>query len=179
MFNIDLDQTPVVLFSMVLFNKTQFTTNLSQGIEYVKNNQTIEGYWNCTYYYGPYYGTFISLRLLAAYGNSSNQLERGYQFLINSQHTDGGWGRDSSSNPLDTALAVLSLTYLQKKGFNTNFYTKTGVNYLLDTQFSNGSWEIIPFWGPMYAPYIHYQSHAMTTLFALKALVRVHITNLF
>jgi squalene cyclase len=168
----DLDQTSVVLYSMFLFNSTKYATNLSRGVGYVRTNQSSEGYWNCTYYYGPFYGTFISTRLLAAYGNSSNQLQQSYQFLLNSQNTDGGWGRDLSSNPLDTAFAILALTYLRKIGFDITPSTNNGINYLIGSQFSNGTWAIVPFWGPMYPPYNIYQSHAMTTLFALKALVR-------
>lgn len=175
----DLDQTSVVLYSMFLFNSTKYSTNLSQGVDFIKNNQTIEGYWNCTYYYGPYYGTFISVRLLSAFGNSSIQLERSFQFLINSQHNDWGWGRDSLSNPLDTAFAILALTYLQKNGFDAHYYMVRGVNYLINTQFSNGSWAVVPFWGPMYAPLGIYQSNAMTTLFALKAIIRFSLFNLF
>lgn len=69
-----------------------------------------DGAWNSTWYHGPYYGTFVSVRALANDAGAKQQVLASSNFLMRTQRDDGGWGwQGDSSDPLSTALAILTL----------------------------------------------------------------------
>ena len=67
--------------------------------------RTSDGLWESTWYHGPLYGTFVCTRVLC--GVPAATLTR----VCASQRPDGGWGLspDAPSDPLSTALALLTL----------------------------------------------------------------------
>ncbi|MHA1267379.1 MAG: hypothetical protein ACTSRS_19235, partial [Candidatus Helarchaeota archaeon] len=125
--------------------------------------------WICKYWYlGQYYGTFLCTRVIASVKPEAPSLANAYTFLLNSQLADGGWGRNATSNPLDTALALISLHYLKLVGYQVGESMKQGVEYLCAEQFQNGSYQAVPLWTSY--PDTYYQGQTLTTAFVVKAL---------
>ncbi|MHA1267382.1 MAG: hypothetical protein ACTSRS_19250 [Candidatus Helarchaeota archaeon] len=126
-------------------------------------------FWICKYWYlGQYYGTFLCTRVIASVKPEAPSLANAYTFLMNSQLADGGWGRNATSNPLDTALALISLHYLKLVGYECDNILRKGLNYLIELQTENGAFPQVPLWTAV--PNVYYQGKSLTTAFAAKAL---------
>ena len=103
-----------LLYALRLYKPLDFAETVQRGVTYLETQQEDDGSWVSTWYYGPYYGTFVCLRLLAAARPDSPAIPRALQFLRHHQRPDGGWGLDDASDPLSTALALLGLAVTQE-----------------------------------------------------------------
>ena len=96
------------------------------------------------------YGTFLALRGLRAAGISENEpsIQRGIEFVRAYQNRDGGWGESCASydegrfmpnpsTPSQTAWAILALL---AGGDIRSESLHNGVDYLVRTQRSDGTW---------------------------------------
>ena len=134
------------------------------------------GRWGCNYVYG----TWLALRGLKCAGVdlSQDRFQASAQWLRSVQNPDGGWGElpksydDSKykgqgpSTPSQTAWALMGL---MATGDHQSPSLKQGLEYLLDTQFDDGSW-FDEFWTGTGFPRVFYlRYHLYATYFPLMA----------
>ncbi len=152
---------------------------VASGLDVIKRAQESDGSWSSTWYVGPFYGTFVAVRLLAHVDEAPDRVARARSFVKATQRADGGWGAARSSAQ-DTALAVLSLI-----GDETAITAvRRGIEFLVLTQRRDGTWRGAPFirmnlYGAVpyrQARYLTYRSDLMATAYALLAIKAVWST---
>lgn len=123
-----------------LFNETkQDHHSFEINKELIKSGQNEDGSFNSFYYSSKYYPTYMFLDFLCNYKNIDEELtevkDKGINFILNTQNTNGSWGKDSGNN-FETALALVSLKVCKQNGKQMN----DGKNFLTKQQNANGSW---------------------------------------
>ena len=121
-----------------------------RGVEYLIRTQEQDGSWYGRWGVDYVYGTFLALRGLRAAGESDREAHvlRAAEWLRSIQNADGGWGEScasydnncftpAGSTASQTAWAVLGL--LAAGDWRSQSVTN-GVEYLLETQRRDGSW---------------------------------------
>lgn len=99
-----------LLHALALYDSRSFAQTIAAGANYIASRQEPDGSWRSSWYHGPFYGTFVCMRLLAGIAPQHPAVERAFAFLISSQRNDGGWAMNGSqSDVLSTALAILAL----------------------------------------------------------------------
>ncbi len=122
-----------------------------RGVEFLVRTQEADGSWYGRWGVDYMYGTFLALRGLQAVGESDREAHvlRAGEWLRSIQNADGGWGESCASydqntfvaapsTPSQTAWAVLGL---MAGGDTTSSSLRKGVEYLIDTQRSDGGWD--------------------------------------
>lgn len=158
-----------LLYALALWSCDDYTPALENGLNYLETQQNYDGCWYSKWYYGQYYGTYVCLRLLNVARPDSVSIAQAQQFLVTNQNKDGGWGLDESSDPLNTALALLGLASIPPQTdqifpFDT---VRQGLDYLASCQDQDGSWANVLFICP--GAEHDYGSRTITTMFVLKA----------
>jgi squalene-hopene/tetraprenyl-beta-curcumene cyclase len=121
-----------------------------RGVEWLVRNQEPDGSWYGRWGVAYIYGTCFALRGLAASGESDREAHvlRAGEWLRSIQNADGGWGESCASydrgsyvaapsTPSQTAWAIMGLL---AGGDTSSLSVRNGIEYLLDTQNSDGSW---------------------------------------
>ncbi|MCU1339933.1 MAG: squalene-hopene cyclase [Bryobacterales bacterium] len=121
-----------------------------RGIAYLKKSQEFDGSWYGRWGVDYIYGTYLALRGLQASGESDREayILRAGEWLRSIQNADGGWGESCASydqgtfipahsTPSQTAWAVLGLL---AGGDITSSSLHKGIEYLVETQRSDGGW---------------------------------------
>lgn len=98
-----------LLYALSFYDPVRFREDVERGLRFLESRQHAEGWWQSSWYHGPYYGTYVCLRLLARERSTSPAIGRALHFLRESQRLDGGWSIDGRSDTLSTALALLGL----------------------------------------------------------------------
>ncbi|MHA1131395.1 MAG: hypothetical protein ACTSQI_06760 [Candidatus Helarchaeota archaeon] len=161
--------TAGTLYALYLFDYRLYKTEIDHSVALLESKQSLNGSWICKYWYpGAYYGTFLCSRLITSVKPNSPTLPLAYNFLLSTQHFDGGWGRNVSSNPLDTSFALIALHYLHQIGLKSETAILNGIGYLKSVQYSNGTYPEVTLWTSY--PNSYYQGKSLTTLFVIKAL---------
>jgi squalene-hopene/tetraprenyl-beta-curcumene cyclase len=124
---------------------------VQRGVKYLLKTQEVDGSWYGRWGVDYIYGTFLALRGLAAAGVSELEapVQRALEWVRANQNFDGGWGEScasydenryvaAASTPSQTAWAVLALL---AGGDRTSASLRDGVEYLLRTQTSDGTWD--------------------------------------
>jgi len=124
---------------------------IRRGIEYLIRTQEADGSWYGRWGVDYVYGTFLALRGLEAAGVSDREayILRAGEWLRSIQNADGGWGESCASydqntfvaapsTPSQTAWAVLGLL---AGGDTTSGSLHKGIEYLIETQKADGSWD--------------------------------------
>ena len=122
-----------------------------RGVDWLVRNQEPDGSWYGRWGVAYIYGTCFALRGLAASGESDREVHilRAGEWLRSIQNADGGWGESCASydnggytarasTPSQTAWAILGLL---AGGDTDSLSVRHGIEYLLDTQRADGSWE--------------------------------------
>jgi squalene-hopene/tetraprenyl-beta-curcumene cyclase len=162
-----------LLYALAMYDKAPFADAVQGGVAYLEEQQSPDGSWPSRWYYGPYYGTYVCLRLLTAVHPNSSAIGRALGFLRATQHADGGWGLKGESDPLNTALALLSLASVGEghRDSGDPDRSERALSYLHNQRADNG-WPAVPFIRPrMNEPY---SSRTMTHVYILKAAVVWH-----
>jgi len=124
---------------------------VERGADFLVRSQLADGSWYGRWGVAYIYGTCFALRGLraAGYDNREAGVLRAGEWLRSIQNADGGWGESCSSydagsyvraesTPSQTAWALMGLI----AGGDTNSLSvHSGIEYLLETQRPDGSWD--------------------------------------
>jgi squalene-hopene/tetraprenyl-beta-curcumene cyclase len=168
-----------LLYSLWLYDAPAFAEPLTKGIQFVVSRQQLDGSWKSTWYHGPFYGTWVCVRLLAAASArpaATVALNLAREFLWRAQRDDGGWGYADNSDGLNTAFALLALRALGDGFGGARERVAAGLEWLRESQSADGSWRSAPFirmdlgrpTGKVWQT-LTYQSRTITTAFACRA----------
>ena len=159
------------------------TTAVKRGIDFIKRTQDDGGSWWGRWAVNHIYGTWSVLSGLASIGEdmSSPYIKRAIQWLKSCQNADGGWGERcesyetdaqkgcGQSTPSQTAWAILGLIAANQ---GKSAEVLKGVQYLLNGQLPNGTWEEDEFTGTGFPKYFMIRYHNYRNCFPLLALGR-------
>jgi squalene-hopene/tetraprenyl-beta-curcumene cyclase len=122
-----------------------------RGVDWLVRHQESDGSWYGRWGVAYIYGTCFALRGLAASGESDREVHilRAGEWLRSIQNADGGWGESCASydngtftaapsTPSQTAWAILGLI---AGGDPDSLSVRHGIEYLLETQRPDGSWD--------------------------------------
>jgi len=154
-----------------------------KAIEYLKDSQEVDGAWYGRWGVNYLYGTGLTLAALGAAGENPQQetVQRAIDWLVSVQNPDGGWGEScktyedpsqrgsGSSTASQTAWAV---TGLIGAGRLNAPETRGGIEYLLQTQEPDGSWEEAETTGTGFPRVFYLRYDLYRNYFPLLALAR-------
>jgi len=122
-----------------------------RGVKWLVRHQEADGSWYGRWGVAYIYGTCFALRGLAASGESDREVHvlRAGEWLRSIQNADGGWGETCASydnrtytpgpsTPSQTAWAILGLI---AGGDAASLSVQHGIEYLLESQREDGSWD--------------------------------------
>ncbi len=174
----DPDVMANLFYALTLTGREQFQDQIRTGLTYLIKHQKSDGSWSSTWYHGPFYGTYVCVRLLVRVAPECEAIGSAVDFLTGSQLADGSWG-----NPLDTCLALLGLACVQATGFAASWQHDVAARALAYLQAcgKDGSWPRCEFIrmdtgraSLSQSPVLSYGSRTMTTTFVLKAALSWH-----
>ena len=159
------------------------TTAVKRGIDFIKRTQDDGGSWWGRWAVNHIYGTWSVLSGLSSIGEdmSSPYIQRAIQWLKSCQNSDGGWGERcesyepgaqkgcGQSTPSQTAWAILGLIAANQ---GKSAEALEGIQYLLNGQLPNGTWEEDEFTGTGFPKYFMIRYHNYRNCFPLLALGR-------
>lgn len=179
----DPDVIANLLYALALYDEERFAQVIQSGVAYLASQQKEDGSWQSSWYHGPFYGTYVCLRVLSLLHPSSPTIDRAIHFLDQSQQADGGWGIEDASEPLSTAFALLSLGIVRQSAREIADIERIqkACSYLQHCQKSDRSWSSCKFIrmelgraaGRVRA-ILFYGSQTITTAFVLKAALTWH-----
>ncbi len=160
---------------------------LQRALAYLRSEQESEGCWfgrwGVNYVYGTS-GVLAALSLVAPESHRVN-IERGAAWLIGCQNPDGGWGEscETYKNPAlkgqgkstasQTAWALIGLMAAESViGKMAQQAIERGVNYLVETQRPDGTWDESEFTGTGFPGHFYLKYHLYQQHFPLTALGR-------
>jgi squalene-hopene/tetraprenyl-beta-curcumene cyclase len=124
---------------------------VSKAVDWLVKHQEADGSWYGRWGVAYIYGTCFALRGLAAAGESDREAHvlRAGEWLRAIQNADGGWGESCASydngvftpgpsTPSQTAWAILGLIAGGDAG---SLSVRHGIEYLLEKQRADGSWQ--------------------------------------
>ncbi len=145
------DITGRVLEALCAHGLDRSHAGVARGVDYLVRNQQPDGSWYGRWGVAYIYGTCFALRGLAAAGESDREAHvlRAGEWLRAIQNADGGWGEScasydngiytpAESTPSQTAWAILGLI---AGGDPSSRSVQQGVEYLIETQRADGSWD--------------------------------------
>ena len=151
-----------------------------RGVEWLVRHQEADGSWYGRWGVAYIYGTCFALRGLAASGESDREVHilRAGEWLRSIQNADGGWGESCASyehnlfvpapsTPSQTAWALLGL---MAGGDTNSLSVQHGIEYLLDTQREDGSWDETLATGTGFPRVFYLNYHLYKDYFPLLAL---------
>jgi squalene-hopene/tetraprenyl-beta-curcumene cyclase len=125
--------------------------SVRRGMDWLIKHQEPDGSWYGRWGVAYIYGTCFALRGLAAAGENDREAHilRAGEWLRSIQNADGGWGEScrsydqriftaGPSTPSQTAWAILGLI---AGGDPASLSVQHGIDYLLETQHTDGSWD--------------------------------------
>ncbi len=172
----DIEVTANLAYALEVYDARRYGEIVGEGVDAVMRAQADGGYWSSVWYCGPFYGTYLASRLLSGCRVGIKPLENAKDFLSHNQLACGGWG-GKEGDPLSTALAILSLCFIEDAGLGVGSDVITrAVNYLGQVQKSTGSWRQSPFIKMFIGNKdIIYRSETITTAFVVKALAKLAV----
>jgi squalene-hopene/tetraprenyl-beta-curcumene cyclase len=143
---------------------------VAKAIKFLKAEQESDGSWYGRWGVNYIYGTWQSLRGLAAIGEDMTQpyVQRAAAWLASVQHDDGGWGETCAtydnpslkglgpSTPAQTAWAIMGL--MAAGQYNES--VQNGIDYLIRTQKNDGTWDETEFTGTGF-PKVYYLEYTL------------------
>ena len=180
----DPDVMANLLYALTLVDQHRYFRQIRDGADYLLSRQSREGSWSSTWYHGPYYGTHVCLRLLSRVSPEAEGIQSAADFLWRHQNNDGGWGKSEGSNALDTSLALLALSSVQRSRFGNREnrdIAAAALAYLGKCAGADGSWPGCEFIkmdtgraAGTASAVLSYGSRTVTTGFVLKACLAWH-----
>uniref|UniRef100_C6E1N3 Squalene-hopene cyclase n=1 Tax=Geobacter sp. (strain M21) TaxID=443144 RepID=C6E1N3_GEOSM len=175
------DLTGRMLELMGTFNYPITLPAAQRAIEFLKKNQEPEGPWWGRWGVNYLYGTWSVLCGLAAIGEDMDQpyIRKAVNWIKSRQNIDGGWGETcqsyhdrtlagvGESTPSQTGWALLGLLAAGEMHSAT---VVRGVQYLISTQNSDGTWDEQQYTGTGFPKYFMIKYHIYRNCFPLMAL---------
>ncbi|MEA2689949.1 MAG: squalene-hopene/tetraprenyl-beta-curcumene cyclase, partial [Candidatus Eremiobacteraeota bacterium] len=141
----DPDVVANLLYALRSYDEPRFAATIERGARFLLRRQHAAGYWESSWYFGPYYGTYVATRFLAGRGDAVAAVVRATAFLLDAQRADGGWGDEHGSDALGTALALLALLYAPHADPPERAAIERGLGYLARHGDAEGGWPAAPF----------------------------------
>jgi squalene-hopene/tetraprenyl-beta-curcumene cyclase len=152
-----------------------------RALEFVKKSQEPEGPWWGRWGVNYIYGSWSVLCGLQAIGEDPTQpyIQKAVAWLRSKQNPDGGWGEScesyhdpalagvGESTPSQTAWALLAL---MAAGEQKSATIARGIEYLVQTQQQDGTWNEDQFTGTGFPKYFMIKYHVYRNCFPLMAL---------
>ncbi|MFN9175401.1 MAG: squalene--hopene cyclase, partial [Synechocystis sp.] len=171
---------------------TMDSRRVERGLAYLMQEQENDGSWFGRWGVNYLYGTSGALSALAIYDPQrfKTPIETAIAWLVRCQNPDGGWGEtcesykdvrlkgQGNSTPSQTAWALIGLIDAVKglPGLRQNSDLETtianGVQFLVDRQTANASWEEVEFTGTGFPCHFYIRYHYYRQYFPLIALAR-------
>jgi len=119
------------------------TDEVRRAILWLKENIKEDGYWSDLWLAKNTYGTACALAALIKAGEGDcPEVEKGVNWLQQTQNADGGWGEDMFGNLTESTVEQTAWsTYALLLADKNNASAKRGIEFLLDAQRDDGSWE--------------------------------------
>ncbi len=163
------------------FSKTY--SNIRMAVEFLQKEQEKDGSWFGRWGANYIYGTWSVLAGLSAVGEDMNKpyIKNAVDWLKSVQNSDGGWGETiksyensslkaiGKSTPSQTAWALLALFSV---GDVKSDAAEKGVNFLLNKQKEDGSWDEIEFTATGFPKVFYLKYHMYRNYFPLMSLGR-------
>jgi squalene-hopene/tetraprenyl-beta-curcumene cyclase len=181
------DVTARVLEMLGYCNLSMDRGRKERGIAYLIREQEPEGCWFGRWGVNYIYGTSGALSALALVAPQTHRssIERGAAWLVGCQNPDGGWGETcrsyddptlkgkGKSTASQTAWALIGLMAAgEATGKLAREAIERGVDYLLATQQSDGTWNESEFTGTGFPGHFYLKYHLYQQCFPLIALGR-------
>jgi squalene-hopene/tetraprenyl-beta-curcumene cyclase len=180
------DVTARVLEMLGQYNLSMEEDRVQRAIAYLVREQETDGSWFGRWGVNYIYGTSGALSALALVApNHKHNIDRGAAWLVSCQNPDGGWGEtcrsynDTSlkgrgvSTASQTAWALIGLLAAARAtGCEVRESIEKGINYLLSTQNSDGTWYEAEFTGTGFPGHFYIKYHLYQQYFPLIALGR-------
>ncbi len=179
------DVTARVLEMLGSCNLSIQSNNLEKALDYLLQEQETEGCWfgrwGVNYIYGTS-GVLSALALISPLKYAGN-INQGVNWLVKIQNADGGWGETcfsyndpslkgkGDSTASQTAWALIGLIAAGEATGKLAFDSiEKGINYLLETQRSDGTWDESYFTGTGFPCHFYLKYHLYQQYFPLIAL---------
>jgi squalene-hopene/tetraprenyl-beta-curcumene cyclase len=181
------DVTARVLEMLGECNLAMDDQRVQRAIAYLIQEQEPDGSWfgrwGVNYIYGTS-GVLAALSLIAPH-RCQQQIDRGAAWLVSCQNADGGWGETCGSyddkSLKGTGISTASQTSWALLGImaamaGTKFAAQAtidrGIEYLLNTQRSDGTWDEAQFTGTGFPCHFYLKYHLYQQYFPLQTLAR-------
>ncbi len=179
------DVTSRILWMLAKWGFKKQHPQVQRAIQFVKENQEIDGCWFGRWGVNYIYGTFLALNGLSAIGEDMQAAfsRKAVTWLVDHQNEDGGWGETcqsyaepslrgrGKSTASQSAWALLGLI---AAGVVENPAVERGVRYLIATQNESGkfsgSWWEDEFTGTGFPVHFFIKYHMYQHFFPLMAL---------
>ena len=175
------DVTARVVTAMAVVKRPEHHEALRRAIAFLRREQTPEGAWFGRWGTNYIYGTWSVLAALGQAGvdPQDEAVRRAVSWLLSHQNPDGGWGESNDtylrskpgeragSTPHQTAWALLGLL---AAGEASSVAARAGIQYLMQTQQSNGLWSDPHFTAPGFPRVFYLRYHGYCAYFPLWAL---------
>ena len=160
---------------------------VQKAIAYLINEQEADGSWFGRWGVNYIYGTsgVLSALSLIAPSLCRSQIQRGAAWLVSYQNPDGGWGETCASyndpklkgvgmsTASQTAWAVIGIiAAIESTQFPGKNAVTQGIEYLLETQQADGTWDEDYFTGTGFPCHFYLKYHLYQQYFPLQALAR-------
>jgi len=164
--------------------QTSDSPRMARAIAYLEKEQEADGSWFGRWGVNYIYGTWSALCALNAAGvdPKAPMVRRAVDWLAAIQNPDGGWGEDCesyaldykgykpfASNPTQTAWALIGLMAV---GEADHPAVARGVQYLIETQAPDGSWDQDAYTGGGFPRVFYLRYHGYPKFFPLWAVAR-------
>ena len=180
----DVSARCAMLMAKVAQDHDEYLPALERTIDYIRNEQEVDGSWFGRWGTNYIYGTWSALLGLeqTSLSKTDPMYVNAVKWLKSKQREDGGWGEDNASyhdkslsgsyhfsTAFQTAWAVLGL---MAAGEVASPEVKAGINFILHNQQADGVWNDKCFTAPGFPKVFYLKYHGYDKFFPLWALAR-------
>jgi squalene-hopene/tetraprenyl-beta-curcumene cyclase len=181
------DVTARVLEMLGECGLTMDERRVQRAIAYLISEQETDGSWFGRWGVNYIYGTsgVLSALSLIAPSRCYSQIQKGAAWLVSCQNKDGGWGETCASyddpslkgtgisTASQTAWALIGIiAAMEATQFTGQIAVTRGIEYLLNTQQTDGTWDEAQFTGTGFPCHFYLKYHLYQQYFPLQALAR-------
>ncbi|HFD13432.1 MAG TPA: squalene--hopene cyclase, partial [Crenotrichaceae bacterium] len=147
---VDVSARCIMFLARLVDQYPEFQPVIDRGVEYLRDEQEVDGCWFGRWGTNYIYGTWSVLVALGELGMRKDDpmLQAGVDWVLQKQKEDGGWGEDNHSfhDPADRGRYYMSTAFqtawsllgLMAVGYADTPQVKAGVDFLLRKQQEDG-----------------------------------------